>query len=619
MVDLVGGNMKPVLFDEDSTSFSSNGLGRLDPISCEVTEERNGVFELEMEIAQTSLHADQIGMNSIILAKPNQTADLQAFRVYNITKPINGRFTVTANHISYQLSYIPAMPFTIAADTTACKSALLALKSNAAESCPFTFDTDVQTVASFTVKVPASIRSKLGGSDGSILDQFGGEFEFNNYSVYLHKNRGLTIPKVSLRYGKNITDLTQEEYITNTVTGVVPFWTDTDGINVVTLPEKSVDSQYADNYPFKRTVPLDCSQAFENAPSQSDLRTYAQAYVNQSGIGVPTVSIKVSFVNISDYEGFESLQTVSLCDNVNVYFEKLDIKTTSKVVKTVFNVLTERYESIEIGTIKPSLAQTITDTNGAITTALEKANYNVRNATAWLTGSNGYVMAVKNSDGTWKELLFLDTNDAATAHNVLRINENGIGFSSTGVDGPYTQAWTLDGKLVVGGTSVPSFTVYDADGNIIFQTSRAGTIWNSTNSSMSANGTLSASGATLTNAQISGGNIYQANNGRHINIVNGNIHGGFNNETENVVYLAYRIDGNACVTLEGQGGVCFASPRIYVRDGTSGNIYTGYNGSVITSVNTTDVSIVDYYGETQSFKVVTGIERKSVLHGIVHG
>ena len=619
MVDLVGGNMKPVLFDEDSTSFSSNGLGRLDPISCEVTEERNGVFELEMEIAQTSLHADQIGLNSIILAKPNQTADLQAFRVYNITKPINGRFTVTANHISYQLSYIPAMPFTIAADTTACKSALLALKSNAAESCPFTFDTDVQTVASFTVKVPASIRSKLGGSDGSILDQFGGEFEFNNYSVYLHKNRGLTIPKVSLRYGKNITDLTQEEYITNTVTGVVPFWTDTDGINVVTLPEKSVDSQYADNYPFKRTVPLDCSQAFENAPSASDLRTYAQAYVNQSGIGVPTVSIKVSFVNISDYEGFESLQTVSLCDNVNVYFEKLDIKTTSKVVKTVFNVLTERYESIEIGTIKPSLAQTITDTNGAITTALEKANYNVRNATAWLTGSNGYVMAVKNSDGTWKELLFLDTNDAATAHNVLRINENGIGFSSTGVEGPYTQAWTLDGKLVVGGTSVPSFTVYDADGNIIFQTSRAGTIWNSTNSSMSANGTLSASGATLTNAQISGGNIYQENSGRHINIVNGNIHGGFNNETENVVYLAYRIDGNACVALEGQGGVCFASPRIYVRDGTSGDIYTGYNGSVITSVNTTDVSIVDYYGETQSFKVVTGIERKSVLHGIVHG
>lgn len=618
MVDLVGGNMKPVLFDEDSTSFSSNGLGRLDPISCEVTEERNGVFELEMEIAQTSLHADQIGMNSIILAKPNQTADLQAFRVYNITKPINGRFTVTANHISYQLSYIPAMPFTIAADTTACKSALLALKSNAAESCPFTFDTDVQTVASFTVKVPASIRSKLGGSDGSILDQFGGEFEFNNYSVYLHKNRGLTIPKVSLRYGKNITDLTQEEYITNTVTGVVPFWTDTDGINVVTLPEKSVDSQYADNYPFKRTVPLDCSQAFENAPSQSDLRTYAQAYVNQSGIGVPTVSIKVSFVNISDYEGFESLQTVSLCDNVNVYFEKLDIKTTSKVVKTVFNVLTERYESIEIGTIKPSLAQTITDTNGAITTALEKANYNVRNATAWLTGSNGYVMAVKNSDGTWKELLFLDTNDAATAHNVLRVNENGIGFSSTGVAGPYTQAWTLDGKLVVGGTSVPSFTVYDANDNIIFQTSRAGTIWNSTNSSMNASGTLNATGATLTNAAISGGNLYQENSGRHINIVNGNIHGGFSNETENVVYLAYRVSGNSCVTLEGQGGVCFASPRIYVRDGTGGSVYEGYNGSVITSVNTSQVSIVDYYGNTQTFNVISTIDRKDVLHGIVH-
>ena len=623
--------MKPILFDKNSTSFSTNGLGRLDPISCIVSEERNGLYTLELTIAQSSDHAEQIEMLSIIVVKPNQSSSKQAFRVYKITKPINGKFKVYAEHISYQLSYIPAMPFKITASQTACAETLAGLKSNAVENCPFNFSTDVTTVSSYNQTLPASIRSRLGGVEGSVLDQFGGEYEWDNYNVYLHKNRGLTTPKVTLRYGKNITDLTQEEYISNTVTGVVPFWTDTDGINVVTLPEKSVDSQYAANYPFKRTVPLDCSQAFENAPSQSDLRTYAQAYVNKSGIGIPTVSIEVSFINLADtmeYEDILTLQSVNLCDQIKVVFENLGISTTAKVVSYTYDVLAERYKSIEIGTIKPSLAQTITDTNGAITTALEKANYNVRNATAWLTGSNGYVMAVKNSDGTWKELLFLDTNDAATAQNVLRVNENGIGFSSTGVDGPYTQAWTLDGKLVIGGTSVPSFTVYDANENIIFQTSRAGTIWNSANSSMNASGTLNATGAQLTNAQITGGNIYQANNGRHINIVNGNIHGGFNNETENVVYLAYRIDGNACVTLEGQGGVCFASPRIYVRDGTSGNIYTGYNGSVVTEVSLNGVSvstteIVDYYGNSHT--VVTGVSggggsvsSRNALHGIIH-
>lgn len=617
--------MKPILFSENATNFNTNGLGRLNPITCDVTEERNGQYTLEMTILVGSEHADQIAMCSIIVVKPNQSSDKQAFRVYKITKPINGRFKVYAEHISYQLSYIPVMPFSITSSSSACTQTLNGLVSNAAEDCPFSFSTDVTTVASYKQTLPASIRSRLGGVEGSVLDQFGGEYEWDNYDVILHANRGVTTPNVTLRYGKNITDITQEEYISNTITGVVPFWSDTEGTSVVTLTEKVVDSSYASNYPFKRTVPLDCSQAFETSPSESELRTYAQSYVNRSGIGIPTVSIQVSFVNLADtldYKDILTLQSVNLCDKISVVFENLGIETTAKVVSYVYDCLAEKYKSIEVGSVKTSLAQTITNTNGAIETALNKANFNVRNATAWLTGSNGYVMAVKNNDGTWKELLFLDTNDAETATNVLRINENGIGFSSTGVDGPYTQAWTLDGKMVIGGTNVPSLTVYDSDDNIIFQTSRSGTIWNSTNSSMSANGTLDATNATLKNATIKGGSLYQENSGRHINIINGNIHGGFSGSSENIVYLAYRVDGNQCITLEGQGGICFASPRIYVRDGISGSVYEGYNGNVLTSLSlsfTTD-NIVDYYGN--SHQVVTGYsyntESKTALHGIIH-
>ena len=131
----------------------------------------------------------------------------------------------------------------------------------------------------------------------------------------------------------------------------------------------------------------------------------------------------------------------------------------------------------------------------------------IDNATAWLTSSNGYVMARKDAYGNWKELFFMDTADASTAHNVLRINKNGIGFSRAGVSGPYTQAWTLDGKLVIGGTNVPSFTVYDSSNNIIFQTSRSGTVWKSTNSSMSANGTISATSAVLASCTITNGSL----------------------------------------------------------------------------------------------------------------
>lgn len=533
--------MKPILFDENANTFTTNGLGRLDCHSCTVTEERNGQFELEMTIAESALHADQIGMNSIIVARASQGSGLQAFRVYQITKPLNGVFKVYANHISYQLSMIPTMPFSVTASASACQTVLNTLKSNAVESCPFTFSTDVTTVAPYNQKTPSSIRSRLGGIEGSVLDQYGGEYEFDNYSVILHKNRGLTTPQVTLRYGKNITDLNQEENIANTITGIVPFWADNEGTNVVTLPEKVVDSQYASHYPFKRTVPKDFSSDFDEEPTVAQLRAKAQAYV--TSIGIPVVSIKLSFVNLADTEEFKDLiplQSVNLCDNITVQFEKYGISTTAKIVKTVYDVLAERYESIEIGSLRSSLATTISEQNAdtitTITSKFEKVGTEIDNATAWLTSSGGYVVAVKNNDGSWKELLFLDTNDTATAHNVLRINENGIGFSSNGVSGPYTQAWTLDGRLVIGGTNVPSITVYDNQNNIIFQASATAMIWNATNSSMDATGVIS-----MTGAQITGGTLKQTDGTSYLSIENGIIKLGnsYQNEIGRISYLPY--------------------------------------------------------------------------------
>ena len=509
--------MKPILFASSATTFNTNGLGRIDCVSCKVTEERNGLYELEMEVTEGADHVSEIEMSSIIVAKPSQGKSNQPFRVYKITKPINGRFMVYAQHISYQLSYIPIMPFSVVASASACNTVLQAMATNAVETCPFTFWTNVDTVASYKQTVPASIRSRLGGVASSVLDQFGGEYEWDGYTVKLWKDRGATTPSVTLRYGKNITDFNQEENIENTITGIVPYWQSAEGDTTVTLTEKVVESSYASQYPFKRTVPYDFSQDFEDEPTEAQLRAKAQAYVNQSGIGIPKVSIKLSFINLTDtvdYKDIAALQVVNLCDVIGVYFEKLDIATTAKVVKTIYNVLAERYESIEIGSLRSTLASTVSGNASGLQEVANNTksmfkNYNITvgeivdNATAWLTGSDGYVIAVKNNDGTWKELIFADHNDPADWVNCLRINENGIGFSSDGGQ-TYTQAWTLDGRLVIGGTDVPSLTVYDNSNppNIIFQTSRSGTIWNSQNSSMTATGVLSAVGAILTNAEI---------------------------------------------------------------------------------------------------------------------
>lgn len=451
--------MKPILFANDETDFTTNGLGRLDCISCNVIEERNGMYELEAEIPISGAHASEIEMLSIIGVIPSDGGSLQPFYVYKITKPISGRFKVYGRHISYRLSDIPCNPFSVESGPSACASTLSGLKNNAIEFCPFNFSTDITTPAAYTQKTPASIRQRLGGVEGSVIDQFGGEFEWDKFDVKLWKARGrlANVTGITLRYGKNITDLEQEEEIASTATGIVPYWIDADGNNLVMLTQnpKVIYTPTAGNYPYHLTEVLDLSGEYQNKPTEAQIRSAAQAYINKTGFGIPNVSIKVSFVDLwksEEYKDIAPLEHVKLCDEITVDFSKLGVKATAKVVKTDYDVLKERYNSIEVGNIRTTLAQAVTDREKDIDNeflqSMVKAAQIVRDATAWLTNSNGYVVAVKNQDGSWKELLFMDTNDTQTAINVLRINTNGIGFSTTGIDGPYTNAWTIDGNLV---------------------------------------------------------------------------------------------------------------------------------------------------------------------------
>ena len=619
--------MKPILFSKTATSFNTNGLGRLDAISCEVTEERNGLFELEMEIAETANHAKEIEMCSIIVAKPSQSGKNQPFRVYKIGKPINGRFKVYAQHISYQLSYIPVMPFTITASASACSQTLAALKSNSVGTNPFSFQTDVNVVASYQQTAPASLRSRLGGVEGSVLDQFGGEYEWDNYTVKLLKNRGLVTPNVSLRYGKNITDLTQEENIENTITGIVPYWQSSEGETTVTLPEKVIESSTASNFPFKRTVPMDFSQSFQDEPTVAQLRAKAQAYVNQSGVGIPKVSIKLSFVSLADTEEYKSvaaLQAVNLCDNINVYFEKLGISTTAKIVKTVYDVLLEKYDSLEIGSLKSTLASTISGQDSALSTLANNTQrmfkqYNntvnemIDTATAWLTKGDGYVVAVKNTDGSWKELLFMDTADMETAHNVLRVNQNGIGFSSTGVAGPYTQAWTLDGRMVIGGTNVPSLTVYDNQQNILFRIDKNGLQWDAPNSSMTTAGVLSMKGGSIDAGTVTGATIRTDDEGSRIVLdSSSSVKGYYNDTLHNIINMSNRDGNNNNLIIDADHQLHIRTPQIFVNNqsyGTgAGTVYETRNNSVEFVQNVTK----DMDGRTELYLANVGEDEGDV-------
>lgn len=495
--------MIPILFSPTTTDFTTNGIGRLsDAISCKVHEARNGEFELEMTYPMTGKHFDSIVHSAIIAAKPSARRSLQAFRIYKISKPLNGRVTINAQHISYQLSFIPVSPFSAAS----LANALTGFKTNAAEACPFTLSADFTSQSSYAVPLPVSIRSYLGGTRGSILDVYGGEWEWNNYNCVLHSARGQDNGYV-IQYGKNMLDLKQEESIADTYTGLYPYWESDE--TMVTLTEKVVHAATAANFPFQRTIVKDFSDKFDNAPSEASLRSLANAYMTSNGIGIPAVNLSLDFVNLADSEEYRDLLTtgnIDLCDIVTVRFSKLGVDVQSKVIDITWNVLKDRYDQIQIGDKRSSLADTIEDqleTINTLATADDVAR-TVDRATGVLNaGRRGHVIINRNAEGFANEILFLDNENLASAVNVLRINMNGIGFSSSGYQGPYYQAWTLDGTLSLGGVnnSYGDLQILDPSGKKICTVNKDGyTIYDTNGSTVI--GSWSHAGISLSKGVI---------------------------------------------------------------------------------------------------------------------
>lgn len=445
--------MIPILYESTETTFTSNGIGRLsDAVSCTVTEERNGPYELEMEYPTTGIHYSDIQLFRIILANPADGKSGQPFEIYDISRPLNGIVTIRAWHLSYRLNRIVVKPFTAAS----CSAALLGLKTNSTTTNPFTFGTDKNVSATFTVKTPTECRGLLGGQAGSILDVFGkGDYEFDKFTVYLRTNRGAD-NGVTIRYGKNLTDLDAESGMDNVYTGIVPYYYNEETGELVTVTGYVLWGDHRSDYPVDMVRPVDLSDKWdETAPTAAQLQTAAESYLDSNTGWELSTNLKVEFVALADteeYKAVSALQRVNLCDTVTIIHEGLGITAAAKVVKTEYDVLLERYNSIELGTASVSLGQAIEDSiinsdEVPTTSAMQRA---IANGTALITGnSGGYVVLKKNANGKPEELLVMDTQDINTATNVWRWNSAGLGFSPNGYSGPYNTAWTYDGKFYV--------------------------------------------------------------------------------------------------------------------------------------------------------------------------
>ena len=439
--------MKPILYESTETEFETNGLGILaEAVRCTVEQERSGIFELEMEYPTDGHRYQDLCLRRIILALPDNLSDPQPFRIYKISKPMHGTVTVYAQHIAYDLMGIPVKPFT----ANSAAAALNGLSTNAVTDCPFEFWTDKKTAAAMTVEVPSSIWSLLGGSRGGILDVYGGEYEFDRWTVKLHKQRGKN-RGVTIRYGKNLTSLQQEENCANVYTGIYPYWVDANG-EVVELEGKILNAPGA--YNFSRILTMDFSDEWEEPPSQAELKARAERYMTDNNIGVPTVSLDVSFIALEqteEYKTMQLLEQVSLCDTVTVEFPKLGVSATAECVGVKFDALKERYEEIEIGDAKSSFAKAVADQGTQLET-IAKPSYlqqSVERATKLITGSRGgRVVTVLDAEGKPQEICILtDSEDIATAKSLWRWNEGGLGHSKNGYDGDYQLALTKDGQI----------------------------------------------------------------------------------------------------------------------------------------------------------------------------
>lgn len=354
--------MIPVLYESDEITFFGNGLGRLaDCISCKVTEERNGLYECDFEYPTTGALFDRITLGRIIAVTHDDTGDTQPFDIVSYSKPINGIVSFHAVHVSYRLT----RQVVYAENVSSLADALTELTPSG-----FTWHTDKTSSAYMAAfdGIPKTIRSLIGGEEGSLLDTYGGELEWKTWDIYLHASRGEN-RAFAIRYGVNMVDYTDETDYSASFTACVPYWNGSDGLVIGNRVDSGAPS-YSGRTDGDDCVPLDLTDKFENQPTTAELEAEAAAYMQSAQPHLPAQNISVDFVRLQDmgYEDLDSLLRCNLCDTINVIFPAYNMTGRYKIVKVVYDVLANRYESMELGALKPTLSEALGVGQGSVTT-----------------------------------------------------------------------------------------------------------------------------------------------------------------------------------------------------------------------------------------------------------
>lgn len=345
--------MKPKLFRDDATDFNNMGFGVLThTTTCEVTEDLGEAPTLTMTMLATDPLFQYVTIGNIIVCQPNKYDQQQAFVIEEVSKNIAEEVTIYATHIAqHRAKLIPVGPFT----ASSLNDALTKMKTYSLETNPFTLVRDsgkTNVSAAMTVANPISFRELMGGVEGSIIDTYRGEWGYDNFILTLYNKRGHD-NGVRIMYRKNMTDFTHTEDFSwnDSLTGAIGYWRKEE-----TLVQGNVQySSQASDFPFNKTVVVDFSENFEEAPTVSELNTLAAQWIN--GKGSPAISMEVAFSHLA----FDQDKTIQIGDTVTVVNPVYHINTAQRIVGLVYDVLADEYTTVTIGAQKDTINDAISE------------------------------------------------------------------------------------------------------------------------------------------------------------------------------------------------------------------------------------------------------------------
>lgn len=492
--------MIPILYPANETAFTSNGLGGLnDAISCLVHEVLNGEYELTMEYPVTGIHFDEIKKTRLILAKPSPTDDPQPFEIYKIDKELSGMVTVYAQHWSYRLSMIPVRPWNAVNPV----EALLQIADKAYYTIPFQMVATTARYGDMKVDIPMSARAMIG----EVIQRYNLEAKWSRDRIDLTNMRGAD-HGVKISYGKNLTEFTQESDISETVTGILPYWTGMsqsasgmDSDTLIIIGSIYVDPVKDANYPYSRVVPYNFQSWFPEGhiPTAQELNQAAIDYMANYQSGLPEETTNLAFIPLwltEEFKDYATVERVVLGDTIRVTCDNIDADVTARIVEVTWDVLKDRYEDLVTGKARNGLEEQFTKMSEKIEeeTALLKTDLQIAidKATDMITGnSGGYIKFLYDANGKPYEMVVMDNEDISQAVNIWRFNQAGLGHSSNGYNGPYTLAMLMNGSInadmiTAGAINASLITtglldanvirtgiIKDTDGNLLFDVDHA--------------------------------------------------------------------------------------------------------------------------------------------------